>query len=355
MRFIRAYTLKIIRDLQVPTGRLSPSQRKAALERRAYLLRRIRLAVSSVLLLSIVQPTLAYGHGLIMTPNNTEVQFPLPEEYLIQIPDIVTPVKDPYGPTYTYTFKLAPDYEYWDRVAYCETRNSANPNGNWQNGGRFAGGLGIMTDGKFGTRQKGTWERWGGEEFASRPDKASKFEQIIVANRIGLYGWSTWVSRDPVWAKDKGVPATYFYDKHPVGFTGWGCIKGTVKAPDKQTKKGVKDYVMKHSVQLPVNESYYCPEIESLLYKYGLPVKLFSHIAWRESKCDPEYIGQDTPGAGLFGIPLADYLPGMSELGYDLFDITIPENAVRLAAWIVYATPERINAWGYNFVYRKHL
>lgn len=356
MRFIRAYISNIMEDLSLPCGRLSPSQRKAALERRAFLLRRIRLAVSSVLLLSILQPTIAYGSGFLMEPPKAaEPQVVTPTDYPVVLPDIVGSVKEPYGPTYTYTFKLAPDYAYWDRVAYCETRNNANPNGNWKNGGRFAGGLGIMTDGNFGTSKKGTWERWGGEQFAPRPDEASKFEQIIVANRIGLYGWSTWVNRDPEVAAKKGIPTTYFYDKHPVGFTGWGCIKGTINAPNKQTMKGQKDYVMKHSVELPTNPQYYCPEIEPLLTKYGLPEKLFSHIAWLQSRCNPEYIGDDIPGVGLFGIDLSHYALGMSEMGYDLFDITEPEKAVRMAAWIVYATPERINAFGYNFVYRKHL
>lgn len=112
---------------------------------------------------------------------------------------------------------------YWHRMAYCETRNSQNPFGNWQNGGRFAGGLGIMTNGEFGDSDAGTWERWGGEEFAPSPDKATMEEQIIVANRISTQGYETIVHRDPAFAKRKGVPVTYVYKKRPVGFRGWGC------------------------------------------------------------------------------------------------------------------------------------
>jgi len=130
-----------------------------------------------------------------------------------------------------------PSEAFWDRLAYCETRNDrTHPNGNWQNGGRFAGGLGIMNSGTFadvaiGKGQGiGTWERWGGEEFAPSPDKATREEQIIVANRIAVLGWETVVIRDADSARRKGVPVEYHYKKPPVGFGGWGalpCAGGT--------------------------------------------------------------------------------------------------------------------------------
>lgn len=34
-----------------------------------------------------------------------------------------------------------------------------------------------------------------------------------------------------------------------------------------------------------------CPKWEPLMKKYGLPVKTFSYIAWRESKCVPKAVG----------------------------------------------------------------
>ena len=34
-----------------------------------------------------------------------------------------------------------------------------------------------------------------------------------------------------------------------------------------------------------------CPKWESLMKKYGLPVKTFSYIAWRESRCIPQAVG----------------------------------------------------------------
>jgi hypothetical protein len=34
-----------------------------------------------------------------------------------------------------------------------------------------------------------------------------------------------------------------------------------------------------------------CPKWEPLIKKYGLPVKTFSYIAWRESRCIPRAVG----------------------------------------------------------------
>jgi len=38
-------------------------------------------------------------------------------------------------------------------------------------------------------------------------------------------------------------------------------------------------------------EPHSCPQYEALLRKYHLPVKEFSFIMWRESKCEPKAIG----------------------------------------------------------------
>lgn len=66
----------------------------------------------------------------------------------------------------------------WDRMAQCET------GGNWQDPGRWAGGLGIAVS---------TWLAVGGDDFAPRPDQATREEQIIVAERIadrfGIHAW----------------------------------------------------------------------------------------------------------------------------------------------------------------------
>lgn len=109
--------------------------------------------------------------------------------------------------------------QFWEELARCETQS------NWQDTGQYAGGLGIYTKGNFPDSDMGTWERWGGEEFAPSPDKATKEQQIIVANRISVEGWKTTVTRDADKARRMGVPQVYVWDKEPVGFGGWGCYK----------------------------------------------------------------------------------------------------------------------------------
>jgi hypothetical protein len=67
----------------------------------------------------------------------------------------------------------------WDRIAACETGS------NWgMQGQSYSGGLGIYN---------GTWDAWGGREFASNAGLASREQQIVVAERIrrdvGISGW----------------------------------------------------------------------------------------------------------------------------------------------------------------------
>lgn len=95
---------------------------------------------------------------------------------------------------------------FWDKVAQCETR------GNWQNGGQWAGGLGIYVR---------TWNNFGGREFARHPSLATREEQIIVANRISAIGYQT-KNVYRTW-EDRINKRPLF--RRPVGYFGWGCIK----------------------------------------------------------------------------------------------------------------------------------
>jgi len=119
----------------------------------------------------------------------------------------------------TKTDKAKATIEFWDKLAVCET------NSNWQDTGQYAGGLGIYTKGEFRDSVMGTWEHFGGEEFAPSPDKATKEQQIIIANRISVEGYRTTVTRDADKAKRMGVPREYEWYQEPVGFNGWGCYK----------------------------------------------------------------------------------------------------------------------------------
>ena len=95
---------------------------------------------------------------------------------------------------------------YWHRMAQCET------GGDWKNTGQWSGGLGIYTQ---------TWKGYGGLEFASKPEKATIDEQIIVANRISTQGYQTKNEFRTLEDRQKNKP----FFRHPVGFSGWGCKK----------------------------------------------------------------------------------------------------------------------------------
>lgn len=95
---------------------------------------------------------------------------------------------------------------YWHRMAQCET------GGNWHNKGKWSGGLGIYTQ---------TWKGYGGLEFASKPERATITEQIIVANRISTQGYQT--KNEFKTLEDRQNNKPFF--REPVGFSGWGCKK----------------------------------------------------------------------------------------------------------------------------------
>lgn len=255
-----------------------------------------------------------------------------------------------------------PTQDFWDKLAQCETAN------NWEDKGTWAGGLGIYTRSTFPKRAMGTWERFGGEQFAPSPNKATKEEQIIVANRIAVEGYSQLVHRDPDWARRQGVPATYLWDQKAVGLGGWGCYKSKSTGKYRMSKpkmyyyenykdvihfsfvlneksKAVHDlqmflgvkvdswygpktraahkaYLKKHvaqfseaiqentvSIQSVKHENTVvkrCPKWEKLLKANNLPVKEFSYIMWRESRCQSKVIGWNyKSGTGYWSCKLA--------------------------------------------------
>jgi resuscitation-promoting factor RpfA len=68
----------------------------------------------------------------------------------------------------------------WDRLAGCES------GGNWHinTGNGFYGGLQFTAS---------TWRGFGGGVYASRADRASRVEQIFIAERVlRAQGWNAW-------------------------------------------------------------------------------------------------------------------------------------------------------------------
>jgi len=139
------------------------------------------------------------------------------ESDTVTIDGIVISKSDPAWPEYRWQVKRgAPRVKYWNRVAKCETGRD------WQDTGTWAGGLGIFTAKRFAQQGSGTWERWGGEQFALRPNGATPLQQIVVANRIAMFGYRvTYRQWNGIHSR---VVQKVQYKKYS-GFNGWGCIK----------------------------------------------------------------------------------------------------------------------------------
>ncbi|NYI06032.1 transglycosylase family protein [Allostreptomyces psammosilenae] len=74
----------------------------------------------------------------------------------------------------------AADSTTWEKVAACETGGDWNSN----EGDGFYGGLAFT---------QATWDHYGGGEYAERPDKATREEQIAVAERVlDIEGPAAW-------------------------------------------------------------------------------------------------------------------------------------------------------------------
>lgn len=113
---------------------------------------------------------------------------------------------------------------YWENVAICESSKNG-VTADWRDGGRFAGGLGIYV---------GTWRNYGGRQFAPTPAKASKTEQIVIANRISVLGHQT--VNEYMTLADRQAGRTYF--RPPSGFNGWGCIRARKSLTPKRNNPG---------------------------------------------------------------------------------------------------------------------
>ena len=87
-------------------------------------------------------------------------------------------------PVVAYAGPRASDAQ-WEQVARCES------GGNWHlnTGNGYYGGLQVSSS---------TWSSYGGHQYASRADLASRAEQIDVGNRIyAADGWAPWPTCGP--------------------------------------------------------------------------------------------------------------------------------------------------------------
>ena len=232
----------------------------------------------------------------------------------------------------TVSFKMGPSIKYWKDVAQCETGN------NWQDKGNFGGGLGIAIT---------TWIGYGGLEFAPHPSKATPLEQIVVANRIAVFGYQT--KDEFLTLEDKALNKPFF--RPAVGFYGWGCIKNN-------------RYLRPHNsniykTSLPVGEEFYCSQFEPVFKKYALPAKVFSYIAWRESRCNPGAVNatwengelvwtlnkNGTYDSGLLQINSSWFKTLRETFGYQPTDLFKPAVNALFASWILHFSSNRLKNW----------
>jgi hypothetical protein len=187
--------------------------------------------------------------------------------------------------------RKAGSIKFWEAVSWCETNHK------WNDGGYYSGGLGMA---------QSAWEGYGGRQFASRPSKATKEEQIIIANRVAFLGFQT---KNVFRSLDDKLNNRPFF-RPAIGWRnssnwGRGCINWKTRKPLrdryteagmaewKKTRPGYKDPSARVSSQsIAGKEVKRCPQWEAQLKAHGLvPVKRFSYLMWRESRCQKKVIG----------------------------------------------------------------
>lgn len=170
-----------------------------------------KVIIASICAYSVFAPSVVLAEQITQPPGQPV------ENQSVVVGTVEIKTTDPAYNEYMWQIEHgAPGAKYWSRVAKCET------NSDWDDHGTWAGGLGIYNQARFTYPNSGTWERWGGEQFALHPSKATALQQIVVANRIAMFGWrSTYRDWDGI--TERVIQKVQY--KKPAGFNGWGCIK----------------------------------------------------------------------------------------------------------------------------------
>ena len=98
--------------------------------------------------------------------------------------------------------------KYWDRVGSWETGGGKSPNLRHSNK-KFAGAYGLT---------KANWLDYGGLDFATSADKASKIQQLVIANRKAAFGYINKIMPNP------SMPSGAIQLMYPTGTGGWTTI-----------------------------------------------------------------------------------------------------------------------------------
>ncbi len=192
--------------------------------------------------------------------------------------------------------RKAGSVKFWEAVSWCETNHK------WNDGGYYAGGLGIA---------QSAWRGYGGWQFAKSPKKATKEEQIIVANRIAFMGFQTKKTFRTLEDRQNNTP----FLRPAIGWRNaknWGknCVNWKTRKPSRArfTEEGMAEWKQSRpsssqvkgaglsggvSAQSVGGEVKKCPAWEKRLKAHGLvPVSKFSYIMWRESRCQEKIVSK---------------------------------------------------------------
>lgn len=101
-------------------------------------------------------------------------------------------------------------------------------------------------------------------KFGERSRAVRALQALTGAYVDGLYGWET-------------------YSKHKAMLVGLGLSTSHLPTPPKTVTK-------QSGPRYPSDKSMRCPKFEDELKEAGLPVDVFSYIAYRESRCNPKAV-----------------------------------------------------------------
>jgi hypothetical protein len=126
--------------------------------------------------------------------------------------------------------RKAGSIKFWEAISWCETNHK------WNDGGYYAGGLGIA---------QSTWKGYGGWEFAKTAKKATKEEQIVVGNRIAFFGYQT--TDEYITLDDRQNNKPFFRPAQGwKNMTKWGigCVNWKTRKParERYTETGIIEW-----------------------------------------------------------------------------------------------------------------
>lgn len=182
--------------------------------------------------------------------------------------------------------QAAPTSE-WDKLAECEA------GGNWaiNTGNGYYGGLQFNAD---------TWKAYGGDKYAATPDKASREQQISVAEKVlDKQGWGAW----PSCSKSKNLQGAAEPDKSPDSVDGQTDNRGDNEAEknpgEQKSGKGAK--LEPNPIYAEANMQVYTIRIGRMVAKrWNDQLKVIG--GWRESDPYPDH-----PSGWAADIMIPDY------------------------------------------------